>query len=139
MPQGNRLPSVLIVDDDQVAANRLALLLSSNGFRASALYSAHDALIAADLEQPDGAILEVDLPDLDGVRLARRIQVLSPSIIILLMSSRLDATGTQACEFEVLAKMPPDKIIARLRQVIATDTEDASASTNRAAPAKSAA
>ena len=85
MPERDRLPAVLIVDDDRIVADTLVLLLQNNGFQASASYSAQHALSTADLQQPDVAVIEVVLPDLDGIRLARRIQVLSPRTHILLM------------------------------------------------------
>jgi DNA-binding response OmpR family regulator len=113
---------VLIVDDDRIAADSLVLVLQNNGFQASARYSAQHALSTADRQQTDVAVIEVVLPDLDGIRLARRIQVLSPRTHILLMSGCPEAARlVETCEFEVLAKpMAPDKLIAKLREVIAT-------------------
>ncbi|MBZ5566371.1 MAG: response regulator [Acidobacteriia bacterium] len=134
MPERDRLPTVLIVDDDRSVADALVLLLQKSGFQASARYSAQDALNIADLQQPDVVVIEVVLPDLDGVRLARRIQVLSPRTQILLMSGCLDAAGlVEASEFEVLAKpLAPDEVVAKLRQAIAMDGEDPSAITKDA-------
>ena len=125
MPERDRLPAVLIVDDDRIVADTLVLLLQNNGFQASASYSAQHALSTADLQQPDVAVIEVVLPDLDGIRLARRIQVLSPRTHILLMSGCPDAARlVETCEFEVLAKpMVPDGLIEKLGKITATECE----------------
>ena len=121
MPERDRLPTALIVDDDRIVADSLVLVLQNNGFQASASYSAQEALSTADRQQPQVAIIEVLLPDLDGIRLARRIQVLSPRTHILLMSGCPDAARlVETCEFEVLAKpMSPDKLIAKLGEMTA--------------------
>ncbi|MGB9106513.1 MAG: response regulator [Terriglobales bacterium] len=125
MPERDWLPKVLIVDDDRIVADSLVLVLQNNGFQASASYSAQHALSTADLQQPDVTVIEVVLPDLDGLRLARRIQVLSPRTHILLMSGHPDAAGlVETCEFEVLAKpMAPDKLIAKLGEMTANRRE----------------
>ena len=125
MPERDRLATVLIVDDDRIVADSLVLVLQKNGFQASASYSAQEALSTADRQQPQVAIIEARLPDLDGIRLARRIQVLSPRTHILLMSGYSDAAGlVETCEFEVLDKpMAPDKLMAKLREMIATGCE----------------
>jgi DNA-binding response OmpR family regulator len=115
MPARDRLPTVLIVDDDRRVADSLVFVLQNSSFQGFASYSAQYALSTADRQQPDVAIIEVRLPDLDGVRLARRIQVLSPRTEILLMSACPDVCGGKTCEFEVLAKpIAPDKLIAKL-------------------------
>ena len=93
MPERDRLPAALIVDDNRSVADSLVLVLQNNGFQASASYSAQEALSTADRQQPQVAIIEASLPDLDGIRLARRIQVLSPRTHILLMSGYSDAAG----------------------------------------------
>ena len=125
MPERDRLPAVLIVDDDRIAADSLVLVLQNNGFQASASYSAQHALSTADRQQTDVAVIEVVLPDLDGIRLARRIQVLSPRTHILLMSGCPEAARlVKTCEFEVLAKpMAPDKLIAKLGEMTANRRE----------------
>jgi len=125
MPERDRLPTALIVDDDRIVADSLVLVLQNNGFQASASYSAQEALSTADRQQPQVAIIEARLPDLDGVRLARRIQVLSPQTEILLMSACPDAAElVETCEFEVLAKpIALEKLMAKMREMIATGCE----------------
>ncbi|MGA2000673.1 MAG: response regulator [Terriglobales bacterium] len=125
MPERDRLPAVLIVDDNRSVADSLVLVLQNNGFQASASYSAQEALSTADRQQPDVAVIEVVLPDLDGIRLARRIQVLSSRTHILLMSGCPDAARlVETCEFEVLAKpIALEKLMAKMREMIATGCE----------------
>jgi two-component system OmpR family response regulator len=117
MPQRDRLPTLLVVDSDRITADGLVHVLQENSFQACACYSAQSALSAADLQQPDLAIIEVVLPDLDGVHLARRIQLLSPRTQILLMCGCPEAAGPlDTCEFEVVIKpISPSEVVAKLR------------------------
>ena len=66
--------SVLIVDDNEDAAESLAEVVKSMGHRAHVAYTALSALqVAADLA-PDLILLDLGLPDLDGLETARRLR-----------------------------------------------------------------
>lgn len=56
---------VLIVDDNQIAADSLALVLLNSGFDTLTTDSGGSALAIADREQPDYGVLNGVLPDLD--------------------------------------------------------------------------
>ncbi|HEX7935715.1 MAG TPA: PAS domain-containing protein [Paraburkholderia sp.] len=65
---------VLIVDDNKDAADSLALLCESEGYRVNVTYCADDALAIAQAEPVDAALLDIGLPDTDGYELARLIR-----------------------------------------------------------------
>lgn len=67
---------VLIVDDNQDAANMLALLLQTEGHTAVVEYAAKPALMRAQLEPPDVLILDIGLPDMSGYELGVRLRAL---------------------------------------------------------------
>src|SRR5580700_10876837 len=62
---------VLIVDDDRSVADTLSVVFSYNGYLARAVYSAEEALAIAPDWRPDLAVLDVELPGMDGIVLAR--------------------------------------------------------------------
>jgi len=70
-PSEARLPSILIVDDSHDSANTLGSLFSAHGYKAHVAYDGVAALEAAKAHLPDVILLDVAMPELDGVHLAR--------------------------------------------------------------------
>lgn len=66
--------SVLLVEDDADTAELYALWLRSEGHRVSIMSDAARALILSPVLRPRVAVLDIGLPGLDGVELARRLQ-----------------------------------------------------------------
>ncbi len=65
---------VLVVDDNEDAANSLAVLLTMQGHETEAVYSGRDALKRVESFKPDVAILDIGLPEMTGYELARRLR-----------------------------------------------------------------
>jgi CheY-like chemotaxis protein len=66
---------VLVVDDNQDAANSLAVLLRLEGHYVSTAYGASDALSAVEQLKPEVVLLDIGLPQMDGYEVARRLQL----------------------------------------------------------------
>ena len=67
---------VLVVDDNVDAANSLAMLLGVEGHEAQVAYGSREALERIESFQPDVALLDIGLPEINGYELARRLRVL---------------------------------------------------------------
>jgi CheY-like chemotaxis protein len=65
---------VLVVDDDRDNADSEALLLRLWGHEARVAYDAADALTQAEAFRPDVVLADLEMPGLDGVRLAERLR-----------------------------------------------------------------
>ena len=61
---------ILIVEDDRSVAQTMALLLSERGYDVKSVRSAEEGFSAFEVWQPDLAILDVFLPDQNGVEMA---------------------------------------------------------------------
>jgi CheY-like chemotaxis protein len=72
-PSGRPL-SILLVDDNQAAADGLAKLLEYKGHAVSVAYSGHDALEQMRKQVPDVVLLDIGLPGMDGYEVARRMR-----------------------------------------------------------------
>jgi PAS domain S-box-containing protein len=68
---------VLIVDDNQDAANSLALLLELEGHEVAAVYTAAAALEQALSFIPSIVLLDIGLPEMDGYEVARRLRAMT--------------------------------------------------------------
>jgi CheY-like chemotaxis protein len=67
---------VLIVDDNEDAANSLALILKLGGHETESVYTAADALQRATVFKPDVVLLDIGLPGMDGYEVAQKIREL---------------------------------------------------------------
>lgn len=116
-------PKVLVVDDERVIADTLAMILNQSGFEARPVYSGEKAVELAAEFTPDMLISDVIMADLNGIDAAIRIRTLLPKIKILLFSGQaatadlLEKARAQGYEFEILAKpVHPQDLLSRLRQ-----------------------
>ncbi|MCF7989559.1 MAG: response regulator [Thiohalocapsa sp.] len=72
--------SILIVDDNADVAAALSLLLQLLGCRVITAASGAEALSATQAGPPRMALLDIGLPDIDGLELARRLRRRYPSV-----------------------------------------------------------
>jgi len=118
----NNKRKVLVVDDEHVIADTLAIILNQAGFDASAVYSGTDAVARARSTSPELVITDVFMPDLNGIQAAIQIRSFLPSCKILLFSGQaatadlLENARAQGHEFEILAKpVHPQDLLSKLR------------------------
>ncbi|HWA93433.1 MAG TPA: response regulator [Terracidiphilus sp.] len=114
---------VLVVDDERVIADSLAMILNQSGFEARAAYSGEKALETAAEFKPDMLITDVIMADLNGIDAAIQMRAILPEIKILLFSGQaatadlLEKARTRGYEFEILAKpVHPQDLLSRLRR-----------------------
>src|SRR5437868_6855111 len=117
-----RKPKVLVVDDEHVIADTLAIILNQAGFEASAVYSGNDAVEQARQQKPELVISDVIMDDMNGIEAAIHIRKFLPECKILLFSGQaatadlLENARAQGHEFEILAKpVHPQDLLAKLR------------------------
>jgi DNA-binding response OmpR family regulator len=77
---------LLLVDDNEDAAQMLGLYLEAEGYRVTVAHDAHAALAAAGTNPPDVFLLDIGLPDMDGNELARCLRRLPHSAAATLVA-----------------------------------------------------
>ena len=77
-------PRILVVDDEAAIRRLLATVLGSSGFVVHLAENGRLGLAAAAAVRPDLILLDLGLPDLDGVEVIRRLREWSPTPIIVL-------------------------------------------------------
>ncbi len=93
MPAGAEAKLLLLVDDDDdirdVAAAALELV---NGFRIVTATNGLDALRQAKEHRPDGIVLDVMMPGMDGLETVRRLRAdpATADIPVILLTARVD-------------------------------------------------
>ena len=116
-------PKVLVVDDERVIADTLAIILNKAGFDASAVYTGTGAVERARSDRPDLIISDVIMPDMNGIEAAINIRAFLPACKILLFSGQaatadlLESARAKGHDFEILPKpVHPQDLLAKLRQ-----------------------
>jgi CheY-like chemotaxis protein len=122
MTSSQSKPKVLVVDDERVIADTLAIILNQHGFEASAVYTGTAAVERAKIVRPDLVISDVIMPDMNGIEAAIHIRKFLPGCKILLFSGQaatadlLENARAQGHEFEILAKpVHPQDLLAKLK------------------------
>jgi len=124
MPAMPTRPKVLVVDDEKVIADSLAVILNQNGYDASAVHSGHAAIERARATRPDLIITDVIFTDepITGIDVAIKVRQMLPSCKILLFSGQaasanlLEKARAQGHEFAFLAKpIHPQDLLAKLK------------------------
>ncbi|NNC81782.1 MAG: response regulator transcription factor [Acidimicrobiales bacterium] len=80
------LPRVLLIDDDPIAARLVSVILGSRGFDVEVAPNGRQGLTALDQFEPDAIILDINLPDMDGLDLCRAVRA-DCNTPIMIMSS----------------------------------------------------
>jgi DNA-binding response OmpR family regulator len=78
---------ILVVEDDEAIASGLERVLGSQGYAVRRFAKGRPALAAAD-EQVGLVILDLGLPDIDGIDVCRRLRSARPDVAILIVTAR---------------------------------------------------
>ena len=79
---------ILVVDDEPSIIDAVATALRYEGFEVLEARTGRDGLTQAQTSQPDLIVLDVMLPDIDGLEVARRIRADGLDIPVLFLSAR---------------------------------------------------
>src|SRR5258708_32147508 len=114
---------VVVVEDDPLQAESLAFILRQEGYVVDLASTGAEALsIARSQPPPDTVLLDVALPDLSGVEVARRIRAGSNVPIIMLTARRNEIdkiTGLDAGADDYVTKpFSHGELLARIRAQI---------------------
>ena len=118
----NNQPLVLVADDEPQITRLVALSLAGDGFRVLTALGGEEALQKAEESKPDIVVLDISMPDIDGLEVMRRLREWRPVPVILLtgMTSTADRTkGLDLGADDYVAKpFHPDELAARVRAVL---------------------
>lgn len=81
---------ILVVDDELNVAQMLAEYLTEQGYQVATAHGGIEALTKIDLEKPQVILLDIRMPDMDGVEVLRRIRSFDTQVGILMISANDD-------------------------------------------------
>jgi two-component system KDP operon response regulator KdpE len=77
-------PKILLIADEQEIRRFLRVSLESHGYRLIESATGNDGVMQAATQQPDLMILDLGLPDIDGMEVIRQVRAWSPLPIVIL-------------------------------------------------------
>lgn len=122
----SRQPTVFIVDDDAAVRDSLSLLMLSANLAAETFAGAQEFLERVTLDRPGCLILDVRMPDVDGLELQRRLAERGSRLPVIMLSGHGDIPmAVQALRAGALDFIPKPfdskALLARVREGIEID------------------
>ena len=86
-PDGTPL-RVLVVDDEMNIAELISMALRYEGWQVQAAHTGSKAVAAAKEFRPDAVVLDIMLPDFDGMEVLRRMRAADPDVPVVFLTAR---------------------------------------------------
>jgi two-component system KDP operon response regulator KdpE len=113
---------ILVVDDEPNILGAMAPLLRSHGYEVSTAVSGRSGIALAAREHPDLIVLDLGLPDMDGVEVCRTVRDDGGPPIIVLSARGAEADKVQALDAGaddyVTKPFGAEELLARIRVVL---------------------
>jgi two-component system KDP operon response regulator KdpE len=117
-------PHILLVEDNAFASDALRILFEETGHEVTVAASAAEAIAAATKSRPDVMLLDLGLPDADGLTVLDALapRGLAPKHTIALTGDGDDATVARCraagCHSVLLKPVPPRVLLASVAEAL---------------------
>jgi DNA-binding response OmpR family regulator len=113
---------LLLIDDDTLLVRSLTFTLEQAGYRVATAVSATQGLASIEQDAPDLILLDIGLPDMDGLSMLRRIQKDRSTPVIFLTARRRELDEVLGLELGaedyITKPFNEDILLARIRTVL---------------------
>jgi two-component system KDP operon response regulator KdpE len=129
----NALPAgtgqrVLVVDDEPAILRALTSALTARGYRVTQAVDGQSAIDSVAVDPPNAVVLDLRLPDIDGIEVCRRVRTWSGVPIIVLSADGLDERKVQALDEGandyITKPYSTPELLARLRVALRSASAD---------------
>lgn len=131
-------PVVLVIDDEVQIRRLLRLTLEGNGYRVYEATNGQEGLAEAAQRRPDAVVLDLGLPDLDGVKVLQRLREWSqvPVIVLSVRDREEDkiAALDQGADDYLTKPFGTGELLARLRVALRHAQPSADAAVFKSGP-----
>ena len=131
----SRPAHILLVDDELSIQRTMAPLLRSRGYEVTVAGTAREALASAEGDRPDLIVLDLGLPDMDGIEVCRRVRARWDTPIVVLSARGAERDKVLAldegADDYVTKPFGPEELLARVRAAIRRSTTNEPAETGQ--------
>ena len=123
------MSTILVVDDEPHLVRTLAINLRARDYSVETAGDGRSALLAFHESPPDLVVLDLGLPDIDGVDVLRRVRQVS-EVPVIVLSARTDSVDKvealdEGADDYVTKPFAMDELLARVRVALRRDREAA--------------
>lgn len=115
-------PLILVIEDDQAIRNLISTTLDAHQYRYHTAYNGESAILEAVSHNPDIILLDLGLPDIDGIDLIKKIRSWASTPILVISarsedSDKIDALDAGADDY-LTKPFSVEELLARLRATL---------------------
>lgn len=115
-------PRILVVEDDEIMSTLLAAVLTRSGFEPSLAHSALDMAEQLSEQNYSAILLDLGLPDEDGIALVRKLRSTS-QVPILVLTAREDSDDRLIAldlgvDDYLIKPCDPEEVVLRVRNLL---------------------
>lgn len=117
------MPTLLVVDDAAFMRMRCSKLLTDNGYNVIEAENGLQAIAKYQEFRPDGVLLDITMPEMDGLTALKEIKKLDPNARVAMVTAMgqqsmvIEALKNGARDF-VLKPFQSDRVLAAVRKIL---------------------
>ena len=118
------MPKILVVDDAAFMRMRCKKLLTQSGYEVVEAATGTQAVEAYKDDKPDAVLLDITMPDMDGLTALKEMRKIDPDARIAMVTAMgqqsvvMEALKSGAQDF-VVKPFEPDRVLATLKKLLA--------------------
>ena len=118
------MTKILVVDDAQFMRMKATKLLTANGYEVIEAGTGTEAVESYKAEKPDAVLLDITMPDMDGLQALKEIKKIDPNANVAMVTAMgqqsivMDALKSGAKDF-IVKPFDPERVLGAVEKILA--------------------